>query len=517
MYLSEQYLMYRTAYLLVKNHHFEVLHINNQEEEIWLEKFENKTSHIVRLVHNGFSWTNHLKKDIALVFQKTKAMVRYLQGKHIEIHNVYVSSHAPVDDWELLKKPLQLNEKNPIKMNVYYLEENEIENERSRLFKSLDFSATTDSENITDSEKEQKIIEYKNELGNNFYHKQKEAETVFSFGKPFLTYLLLLINIVMFIMLEMKAGGSQSTENLVNFGAKYNPAIIDGEWWRIITSMFLHIGLLHLFMNMLAVYYLGNTSERIYGSWRFLVIYFLAGIGGGLASFAFTFNVSAGASGALFGLFGALLYFGLLYKKIFLQTMGKGLLILIGINIVFGFSFPQIDNGAHIGGLITGFVASAIVGLPKKRKMFTQICAFVLYVLITGGLIIFGVHNNINSANYQLVKIDELLQQENYEGVVERATKGLEHPEELEAQLLFQRSYAYIELNKTNLAIEDLEHVVEIKNDMPEAYYNLAILYSNRGDKQLAKEAVEKAYQLKPNDDEYIRFYEQITGEKPKS
>src|SRR5699024_10892390 len=162
-------------------------------------------------------------------------------------------------------------------------------------------------------------------------------------------------------------------------------------------------------------FYLGTTAERIYGSWRFLVIYFLAGIGGGLASFAFTVNVSAGASGAIFGLFGALLFFGLTYKKIFFltmgkgllvlsginflffyflyvfggglaifsftvyvsacascaifglfgallffgltykkiffQTMGKGLLILIGINVVFGFVVPQIDNGAHLGGL----------------------------------------------------------------------------------------------------------------------------------------------------------------------
>ncbi|WP_188453656.1 rhomboid family protein [Virgibacillus oceani] len=513
MYLSEQYLMYRTAHLLVERYQFEVLHLNDNEGEIWLEKFENRTSHIVRLLHKGFDWKNHLKKDIALVFQKTKAMTRYLQGKNIEIHNVYISSHAPVDDWESLKKPMLLNEKNPIKMGVYYLEEKEAENERARLFKSLDIPIINDTENFTDTEKEKQINNSKEKLMNALNLKQKEAETVFSFGKPFLTYLLLFINIALFIMLETKAGGSQSTENLINFGAKYNPAIIDGEWWRIITSMFLHIGLIHLFMNMLAVYYLGITAERIYGSWRFLVIYLLAGIGGGLASFAFTFNVSAGASGALFGLFGALLYFGLLYKRIFSQTMGKGLLILIAINIVFGFSFPQIDNGAHIGGLITGFAASAIVGLPKKRRVATQLGAFILYVLIIGGLSLFGVQNNINSANYQLIKIDEMLQQENYEEIINSATKGLEHPGELEGRLLFQRSYAYIELGKAELATKDLERVVKLE-DMPEAYYNLAILYSERGDEQLAAEAAEKAYELKPNDEDYIRFYEHITGEK---
>src|SRR5690625_7775775 len=97
-------------------------------------------------------------------------------------------------------------------------------------------------------------------------------------------------------------------------------------------------------MNMLALYYLGTAVERIYGPRKFLFIYTLGGVVGGLASFAFTVNVSAGASGAIFGLFGALLFFGLTYKKIFFQTMGKGLLILIGINVVFGFVVPQIDK-----------------------------------------------------------------------------------------------------------------------------------------------------------------------------
>src|SRR5690625_7002938 len=115
--------------------------------------------------------------------------------------------------------------------------------------------------------------------------------------------------------------------------------------------MFLHIGLLHLIMNMIAVFYLGTLVERIYGSFRFFIIYMLAGIGGGVASFAFSMNVSAGASGALFGLFGALLFFGLIYKRLFFQTFGMNLLFLIGFNIVFGFTFSSIYNVLIICGL----------------------------------------------------------------------------------------------------------------------------------------------------------------------
>src|SRR5690625_6447818 len=137
--------------------------------------------------------------------------------------------------------------------------------------------------------------------------------------------------------------------------------------------------------------------------------------------------------------------------------MGKGLLILIGINVVFGFVVPQIDNGAHLGGLIAGFLASAIVHLPTKRKWQIQIPAFIFYTAALAGLIIFGVQYNENNASYQLMHIDESIKEEDYEAVVESATKGLENPDDLEAHLLFQRSYAYIELNKYDLALSDLD------------------------------------------------------------
>src|SRR5690625_3443683 len=126
----------------------------------------------------------------------------------------------------------------------------------------------------------------------------------------------------MFILLEY-SGGSTNLGNLIQFGAKFNPAIINGEWWRIITSMFLHIGMIHLFMNMFALYYLGVVVERIYGSWRFFVIYFLAGIGGGLTSFAFSFNISSVDSGVFFVVFCSLLFFGTLHKKFFFQSIRK--------------------------------------------------------------------------------------------------------------------------------------------------------------------------------------------------
>lgn len=125
----------------------------------------------------------------------------------------------------------------------------------------------------------------------------------------------------MFILLEMN-GGSTNPYVLLYFGAKYNPAILDGEWWRFFTPMFLHIGFLHLFMNGLSLYYLGTAVESIFGRLRFLIIYLFSGFFGTLASFIFSSHLSAGASGAIFGLFGALLYFGIEHKHTFSGRSG---------------------------------------------------------------------------------------------------------------------------------------------------------------------------------------------------
>src|SRR5699024_1131171 len=109
--------------------------------------------------------------------------------------------------------------------------------------------------------------------------------------KPTFVYLFMLISICMFIWLE-STGGSTNIQNLIQKGALYYPAILEGQWWRLVSSMFIHIGFLHLIINMVALYYLGIIVEKIFGSKRFFIIYFLAGIGGSIASFTFNQHIS---------------------------------------------------------------------------------------------------------------------------------------------------------------------------------------------------------------------------------
>jgi membrane associated rhomboid family serine protease len=154
---------------------------------------------------------------------------------------------------------------------------------------------------------------------------------------------------------------------LILFGSKHNDSIlIDGHYWRLISSMFLHGGLIHLLMNGYALYVLGPILERLMGSERFWVLYLFAGLSGAVGSLLFTPNNSVGASGAIFGLLAAAVVFGLRHGAALparvRRVLTMGLLPWVVLNIVFGFSFEQIDNAAHIGGLLGGGMATLVLG-----------------------------------------------------------------------------------------------------------------------------------------------------------
>lgn len=394
MYVSEQFNMYHLAYQLVIQDKFNILYMDFNVNELWLNKSEQKGSTVIRIIQRGFDWKNHLKMDISSVFQRVEKMKHFLTGKQIRIYNVYITEYSPIDDWEALKKPLQIKEKKDVQMKVFYLSESNFTEEYARLLKQINSTLDPILELPPELEQNKWIQEYKDRLSKIFTEKREKVKSVIQFGTPRLTYLFILINIFVFMLLELN-GGSTNIDTLIQYGAKYNYAILEGEWWRIISSMFLHIGIIHLMLNMVALYYLGITVERTFGSIRFFIIYFISGIGGGLASFAFNEHVAAGASGALFGLFGALLFFTIIYKQLFFQTMGKNLILILIINITFGIVVPQIDMGAHIGGLVIGFLTSLALYVPTKRNILLQCLSLFVLIALLLFLIIYGVHTNL--------------------------------------------------------------------------------------------------------------------------
>src|SRR5262245_58707271 len=147
--------------------------------------------------------------------------------------------------------------------------------------------------------------------------------------RPRWTYVFLAINVLLFVAMEL-TGGSENTATLIAFGANYAPAVAAGEYWRLITANFLHIGLLHLLVNSSALYILGGEVEALFGHSRFIVIYLLTGVSGSIFSFMLTQGLSVGASTSLFGLFGALAVFFYKQRQL-LGNFGQQRLISLGV------------------------------------------------------------------------------------------------------------------------------------------------------------------------------------------
>ncbi|MDQ7094902.1 rhomboid family intramembrane serine protease [Desulfosporosinus sp. PR] len=171
--------------------------------------------------------------------------------------------------------------------------------------------------------------------------------------KPYVTFTFLGINLLVFLLMTL-AGGSTNQLVLIAFGAKVNSLIQAGQVWRLLTSMFIHIGIMHLAFNLYSLWALGPLTEESYGHKKYFLIYILSGLGGSIASYLFSAALSAGASGAIFGLLGAQLIYSYKRPHLWKSGLGLNLVIVILVNLGFGISQPGIDNFAHLGGLFTG-------------------------------------------------------------------------------------------------------------------------------------------------------------------
>lgn len=220
--------------------------------------------------------------------------------------------------------------------------------------------------------------------------------------KPIVTYGIIGITLVTF-GLQVFFGGSENIESLIIMGAKFNELIIyNNEWWRLITPIFLHIGVPHLLFNMLVVYFLGQQIEFIFGHVRFTLLYLFSGLMGNAFSFAFNTSLSAGASTAIFGLFVSTI----VLSKLFPHVRELGMLarqygMLIFLNIVFSFMSGGVDNMGHIGGLVGGYLISYAISVKHTdhNPLHNRFTNIGIYCIILGILIFIG-YNQLLYINF---------------------------------------------------------------------------------------------------------------------
>ena len=209
-------------------------------------------------------------------------------------------------------------------------------------------------------------------------HNKKDAKkinAVFKNKFPMITYWLIAVNVILYVVPILFG----QYNDLINNYSVWGPAIREGQIYRLFTGMFLHGGLVHLLFNCYALYVIGSQVESFLGKFKFLVIYLVAGISGALFSMIFGGNyASIGASGAIFGLMGALVYFGYHYRVYLGNVVKSQIIPLIVLNLALGFFMTGIDNFAHIGGLIGGTLMSIALGVKDKSSWFERINGWII-------------------------------------------------------------------------------------------------------------------------------------------
>ncbi|MEY8483837.1 rhomboid family intramembrane serine protease [Lachnospiraceae bacterium 48-21] len=187
------------------------------------------------------------------------------------------------------------------------------------------------------------------------------------------TVVLAAVNVIVFFVLSLQ-GMTEDGMFLLEHGAMFIPKVLeDGEYYRLFTSMFLHFGFEHLMNNMVTFVLIGWNLEIEIGGIKFLLIYILSGLGGNILSAWYDiqtmdYSISAGASGAIFGIIGALLYVAMRNRGHIGDISGRRILVMIAISLYYGFSSSGVDNLAHVGGLVTGFLSGVLLYWKNNGK-----------------------------------------------------------------------------------------------------------------------------------------------------
>ena len=336
--------------------------LQGAENEIWLENLDADYK-IIRIVSSNIHNDEQYKFDVF----KTKRILKKIKAKTLSFHLNTLSIFLD------LSSTVELG---PIKdltaIRVFEdkdLNKNEI---IKTTFPDLPKKLTFKEKGM------QLFVKITNDINNHNIEDQKKAEDVFQPKKPIVTYLLLLINaLCYFLPLLLNVN-----EWMIDRFCTYGPLIRMGEYYRLFTGAFLHANIFHFFFNMYALFVIGSQLESFMGKARYLAIYLFSILTASLLSMTFGGDIpSIGASGAIFGLMGALLYFGYHYRIYLGNVIRSQILPLILLNLLMGFMVEGIDNAAHIGGLLGGAMISVALGVKYKSTKFEQMNGIIVSLI----------------------------------------------------------------------------------------------------------------------------------------
>ena len=318
---------------------------------------------------------------------------------------------------------------------------------------------------------------------------------------PVATIILFVLNFV-FFGLELYAGGAENTQVLLNFGASFGPYLHRGEYWRLVMPMFLHGGWIHILGNSYALFILGPILERVYGYGRYATIYVAAGIGGALLSMVASNNVSVGASGAIFGIAGAMVVTGYVHRdaipRRWGRAFGRGIIPFIVLNLAFGLSVHGVDNWGHLGGLATGALLAFIIPPPRHDFSYGEIAeppsqawvAFPVAVVVLAVAATANHYRTVQAMDRLLAEGERFESAQQYDRELQSIQQALRLAPREEQPHEAMGTY-YLKQRKYDQAIQEFQEAIRLGGGDDHAQLELGLAYELKGDPQKAQQIFE--------------------------
>lgn len=352
-------------FITEKNYNPVILHGIN--DEIWLENMDSDYK-IIRIVSRYI----HNNEQLSFDRFKLKRIADNLKKKTFSLNMPVVSIYTSLGEGVELKAD-DGNDK-----NFLVSKNSEIRNPNLlEIFPDI-VEKTKHEEKGIDL-----FVKISDDINKESLEKSQRVEKIFSPRIPIITYIIISICVAMFVLCFFVGNGPSDVKTLVLMGANSSYYTKAGEYYRLLTCIFLHAGFAHIICNMYSLIVIGPQVESFYGKLKYLFIFLVSGICGSILSLVFSSSniVSVGASGAIFGLLGAIIYFGYHYRVYLGNVLKSQIIPVIILNLVIGFMISGIDNFAHVGGLIGGLFAAMACGVPDKSSTSDKINGCILLII----------------------------------------------------------------------------------------------------------------------------------------
>ncbi|MCG1581321.1 rhomboid family intramembrane serine protease [Staphylococcus epidermidis] len=474
-------LYWKALYYWIRYLNYNVIYRDKEDDEIWLS---HKRKHSIVVFRKDVTSTQEIRFDKSKIMERPEEIQQFI-GYIPESYEFYYFT-----DKELSKK--NLNEEKPIKLKFKI-----ISNEQSLNSLPINFLLL---KMLINNEDKRTYLHYKRKvLTQNLVDKHMQRFTP-------ITYTLILINIVIWLCMILYLNRFSDVK-LLEVGGLVHFNVVHGEWYRLISSMFLHFNFEHILMNMLSLFIFGKIVESIIGSWRMLIIYIISGLYGNFVSLSFnTTTISVGASGAIFGLIGSIFVIMYLSKNFNKKMIGQ-LLIALVVLIVFSLFMSNINIMAHLGGFISGVLITLIGYYFKtQRSLFWSFLIVFLLIFIILQIRIFTIsEDNI---------YDKLIRDEMIKGNYSEAKNVVKQT--LNNNYADDETYylsGLITATKSSQAeaVSEWERGLRKFPNSGVLNYELAIANRSLSDDKKALKYIKKAVAINPNNKKYVNLKKELS------